>query len=131
MSRGLCFMKSYKDLALYDMRSVEASYEYGLWNKVGRESQQICEKYLKHYLQENHLLTEELGKSHNLKKLLKVIPSYDRDVYKQLSVITGYYYETNYPGENYIELDKEMADEAIDIAKSLMKYIDSLEINAE
>jgi len=119
-------MKSYKELALYDMKSAEASYEYELWNKVGRESQQICEKYIKHYLQEHHLLTEELGRTHNLKKLLKSIPNYDNDIYRQISIVTGYYYETNYPGENYIELDKEMADEAIEIAKSLMEYIDKL-----
>jgi len=124
-------MKSYKELALYDMKSAEASYEYELWNKVGRESQQICEKYLKQYLQENHLLTEELERSHNLKKLLRIIQDYDKDIYRQVSIITGYYYETNYPGENYIELDKEMADEAMEIAKSLIRYIDCLETDTE
>jgi len=119
-------MKSYKELALYDMKALEISHKYELWNKVGRESQQVCEKYIKHYLQENHLLSEDLEKTHNLKRLLRAITEYDRNLYRQLSVITGYYYETNYPSENYIELDKELADDAIEIAKSLMAYIDSL-----
>ena len=119
-------MKSYKELALYDMKSLTISHEYEMWNKVGRESQQVCEKYIKHYLQEKHLLSEELERTHNLKKLLRAVPEYSSDVYKQLSVITGYYYETNYPGESYIEMDKKLADEALEITKSLMDYIDNL-----
>jgi HEPN domain-containing protein len=77
-------MNNYKDLALYDMKSAKANYEHGLWNKVGKECQQACEKYIK------------------------------------------YYFETSYPGDDFIELDKEMADEAIKIAESLMAYINNL-----
>lgn len=40
-------MNSYKDLALYDMKSAKTNYKFELWNKVGRECQQSCEKYLK------------------------------------------------------------------------------------
>ena len=119
-------MKSYKDLALYDMKSLKLCHKHELWNKVGRESQQVCEKYIKHYLQESHLLSEELAKTHNLKKLIRAIPEYDKDIYKQLCVLTGYYYETNYPGEDFIELDKTLADEALEITKALMAYIDGL-----
>ncbi|MCL2792149.1 MAG: HEPN domain-containing protein [Spirochaetaceae bacterium] len=119
-------MNNYKDLALYDIQSAKANYEFGLWNKVGRECQQACEKYVKHYLQENHLLTEELERTHNLKKLIKVIPNYDKKMYKDLSIVGDYYFETNYPGDNFIILDREMADEAMDITNAFVSYIDNL-----
>lgn len=119
-------MNSYKDLALYDMKSAKANYEYSLWNKVGRECQQVCEKYLKHYLQANHLLAESLERTHNLKKLIRAIPNFDRDVYKALAIVGDYYFDTNYPSDEFILLDQEMADEAIEIAARLIEYIDGL-----
>lgn len=118
-------MNGYKELALYDMKSAKANYQFELWNKVGRECQQTCEKYIKHYLQSKHLLTEELERTHNLKKLIKTIPNYDKTMYKNLSIVGDYYFETNYPGDNFIVLDKEMADEAIEITNALIVYIDS------
>ena len=119
-------MNSYKDLALYDLRSAEANYEYALWNKVGRECQQVCEKYLKHCLEKKHLLPEYLQRTHNLKKLIRAIPGYDKEVYKSLSVVGDYYFDTNYPGDDFIELDQERADEAMEVAKGLMAYLDGL-----
>ena len=119
-------MNSYKELSLYDMKSAEANYDHELWNKVGRECQQVCEKYLKYYLQYKHLLSETLERTHNLKKLLKEIPGYDKAIYKDLSVVGDYYFEANYPGDNFMILDKEMADEAIETANNLISYIDDL-----
>jgi len=124
-------MNSYKELSLYDMKSAAANHKYELWNKVGKECQQACEKYLKYYLQHRHLLSETLETTHNLKKLLREIPDYDKDLYKDLSVVGGYYFETNYPGDNFIILDKEMADEAIETAKNLISYIDGLILTEE
>ncbi|MDR1706158.1 MAG: HEPN domain-containing protein [Clostridiales bacterium] len=119
-------MNSYKELALYDLRSAKANFDYALWNKVGRECQQACEKYIKHYLQTNHLLAQDLEKTHNLKKLIRAVPDFDKDIYKDLSVVGDYYFETNYPGDNFLTLDEEMAGEAMEIANNLIKYIDSL-----
>ncbi|MCL2056002.1 MAG: HEPN domain-containing protein [Oscillospiraceae bacterium] len=119
-------MNSYKELALYDMKSAEANYNYELWNKVGRECQQVCEKYLKYYLQENHLLSNELGRTHNLRKLMRAIVNFDKDICKDLSVVGGYYFEANYPGDSFIMLDREMADEAIETSRRLITYIDGL-----
>jgi len=120
-------MKSYKDLALYDMKSLIICHEHEMWNKVGRESQQVCEKYIKHYLQKNHLLSDDLARTHNLRKLIRSIPSHTPELYKQMSTLSGYYYETNYPGEDYMELDEQLANEAFEITKALMKYIDGLD----
>ncbi len=119
-------MNNYKDLALYDLKSAKANYEFELWNKVGRECQQVCEKYIKHFLLEHHLLSEELERTHNLKKLLKTIEDYNKELYKSLSIVGDYYFETNYPGDNFIVLDKDMADEALQIANDLMQYLDSI-----
>ncbi len=123
---ALYYMNNYKDLALYDFKSAKANYHFELWNKVGKECQQVCEKYLKHYLYNNHLLSYEIERTHNLKKLLKAIPNYNKIIYKDLSIIGDYYFETNYPGDNFILLDKEMADEALAITNALITYIDEL-----
>ena len=40
--------------------------------------------------------------------------------------VGDYYFETNYPGDNFITLDKEDADEAIEIMDELFAYIDNL-----
>lgn len=119
-------MNSFKELALYDLKSAKANYEFELWNKVGRECQQACEKYLKYYLMNKHMLTGELERTHNLKKLLRAIPDYDKSIYKELSIVGDYYFETNYPGDNFIMLDQEMADEAIEITNTCISYIDGL-----
>jgi len=119
-------MNSYKELALYDVKAAKANYEYELWNKVGKECQQSCEKYLKHYLQQKHLLSESLERTHNLKKLFREISDYDKAMYKALSVVGDYYFETNYPGDNFLILDKEMADEAMETVNELISYIDDL-----
>ena len=119
-------MNSYKELALYDLKAAQATYDYQLWNKVGRECQQVCEKYLKQHLQDIHLLTESLERTHNLKRLVREIPDFDKDMYKSLSIVGDYYFDTNYPGDDFLELDQEMADEAMEIARNLIEYIDSL-----
>lgn len=119
-------MNSYKDLALYDIASAKANYAYALWNKVGRECQQACEKYLKHFLQERHLLGKDLERTHNLKKLFMAVPEYDAGLYKDLSVVGDYYYEVNYPGDNFIQLDQNMADEAMAVTRELFAYLDAM-----
>ena len=119
-------MNSYKELALYDLKSAKANYDYALWNKVGRECQQVCEKYLKHYLEKKHLLSESLQRSHNLKKLIRAIPGFAQEMYAKMSLIGDYYFDTNYPGDDFLELDQEMADEALEIAQNLVTYIDEL-----
>ncbi|MCL2851949.1 MAG: HEPN domain-containing protein [Defluviitaleaceae bacterium] len=119
-------MNSYKEIALQDMKVAELAHKNSLWNGTGNGCQQACEKYLKHYLEEKHLLAEELSRAHNLKKLMRAIPNYDTDLYNRLCIISGYYFEAGYPGENFIELNEQDAGQAIEITKSLMAYIDSL-----
>ena len=48
-------MNNYKDLALYDMKSARANYEYELWNKVGKECRQVCEKFILLYPKQTYL----------------------------------------------------------------------------
>ncbi|MCL2574730.1 MAG: hypothetical protein FWE34_09300 [Defluviitaleaceae bacterium] len=43
-----------------------------------------------------------------------------------LSKLTNYYFDTNNPKEINIELTKEMAEEAINIAKELNDWVDML-----
>jgi HEPN domain-containing protein len=72
------------------------------------------------------MLSHDLERTHNLKNLFKAIPNHDKDMIKQLAIVGYYYFETNYPGDNFVELDREMSEEAIEIAKSLVTYIENL-----
>jgi len=122
-------MSNYKDLALEDLKAAKALFHFDMWNKVGRECQQVCEKYIKHFLSSRHLLSNELERTHNLRKLFMAVPERDKDLSKDLVIVSNYYFETNYPGDNFIRLDKEMAEEAIKTAKALIKYLDDFDVD--
>jgi len=87
---------------------------------------------MKHYL-ELHGNSEDmlLFTSHNLGRLYDRICAIsgnepDRATRGDLSKLTDYYFNTNYPKEINIELTKDMAQDALDIAKTVNKWMDSL-----
>ena len=117
---------SYKDLAEKDLKSAEdlLKYSSGNYNLIARLAEQYVEKLLKHCI-ELKGSTEHLTllSTHNLTKmydelvklgLLKRIQT-DRLFMSQLK---DYYFDMNYPGDNYRELDKEEAELALNFAKS-------------
>ncbi len=93
-------MSRYKEYADMELKSAKGLMALGLWNKAGKDCVSFCEKRLKDWLEDHHLLAENLERTHNLKSLFKAVPSYDRPLYKSLAAISGYYFETVYPGDN-------------------------------
>ena len=56
--------------------------------------------------------------SHNLRALYQEIKNYDSaymlDKYK-LSMLKDFYFDARYPGDNFIEVDKETCNDCLDI----------------
>ncbi len=109
-----------------ELKSAIALNKLELWNKAGKDCISYCEKRTKDWLEDNHLLSENLERTHNLKALFRAIPNYDKELYKLLAAISGYYFETVYPGDNAIFLNADDVSEAIEICHLLNNYLEDL-----
>jgi len=116
-------MKTYKDYAEDDLKEAKILVAFEMWNKIGRASAQCVEKILKYHLEQNHLLTSELSRTHNSKKLLRAIGNDDNELRKKVSLVADYYFTTNYPGDDSYDLDESLALEAISIAEEIMGFV--------
>ena len=83
-ARELLYMKTYKEIAKDDFKSVKILYDAEMWNFAGQQLQQACEKQMKGYLEENNKLDIALSRTHNLRKLLREIGGYEADFYNDL-----------------------------------------------
>jgi HEPN domain-containing protein len=116
---------SYKTLAEKDLKSAEDLLKFsdGNYNLIARLVEQYVEKLMKHVI-ERKGSTEHLPllSTHNLTKMydvlvqLQVIKSVQTDRLF-MSQLKDYYFDTNYPGDNYRELDKNEAELALEFAK--------------
>ena len=116
-------MKTYKDIAEEDFKSAKGLIDLEMWNPAGQHLQQACEKQLKGYLEENNKLDIVLSRTHNLRKLVREIGGYETDFYKTAALVENYYFDTKYPGEDYIELTKQDIETAIEFYNDLIKFL--------
>lgn len=97
---------SYIAIAHRDLRSSKRNLSWGDCNLSVRLSQQAVEKLLKHQLEQTQDPSViPFMRLHNLKKLyteLKLrclnVPEINID---KLNTLTGYYFDVNYPGDNF------------------------------
>jgi len=117
---------SYLAIALRNIKTNRKLLGWGDYNDSARYSQQVVEKTLKHLLETtNDVSVTKFFKLHNLSKLysevenrnIKTLPQVDKDI---LAVLTDYYYDTNYPGDNFVLIKKEEAERAYKFAKNFI-----------
>jgi len=116
----------YLALAQYDLRLSKKNLDWGDYNPAARYAQQAVEKYLKHILElSKDAEAVQFMKLHNLKRLhteaknrVQGTPEISR---ANLALLTDYYFDTNYPGDDFQWLDKEQAKEAYEIAKEFLE----------
>ena len=118
-------MKSYREIAEADFNGAKALAEFEMWNLAGQHLQQACEKRLKGWLEDNNKLDIVLSRTHNLRKLLREIGDYEENLYKTAALVENYYFDTKYPGDDYIELTKQDIDEAIEFYSELISFLES------
>ena len=123
---------SFYEYSVRDMKYAYDMLKLGNYDPCGRFCQQSVEKRFKHFI-EKHGTSDDfkLMHTHNLVKLyLKVCvfskSVIDRAVRGDLYQLTAYYFDTNYPSEDNIELTEEMAEEAVKIAEYVNSWVDSL-----
>jgi len=116
-------MKTFKEIAEEDFKGAKGLAAIEMWNLAGQHLQQACEKQLKGWLEENNKLDIALAQTHNLRKLLRAIGGYEEDFYKTIALVENYYFDTRYPGDDYIELDKKDIEEAIEFYDDLVKFL--------
>jgi len=102
------------------------------YDPCGRFCQQSVEKRLKYFIGK-HGTTDDLRilQIHSLAKLYyRVCELAGHDIDKiirgELHQLTAYYFDTNYPSEDNIELTEEMAAEALEVTEKMNSWVDSL-----
>ncbi|MBP3488823.1 MAG: HEPN domain-containing protein [Roseburia sp.] len=126
---------TYFDFAENDYTFFKAAYENGfVANSMAAIAQGICEKYLKYLIELDSDCRkpqyESVMKTHNIRKLLKYIkqevPGFCCDE-GSIKKVDGYYFNTRYPGDESITVDKEDLEEcmeAVDACReSVLTYL--------
>ncbi len=119
-------LESYFDFAENDYMYFQECYKAGMvFNQMGAIAQGICEKYMKHIVEEyvapdsdeEYNEKERVLRTHSLTRLMRYIqenlPEFQVDRQK-LRIIDGLYFATRYPGDDSISIGKEELDECQD-----------------
>ncbi|NLP35613.1 MAG: HEPN domain-containing protein [Clostridiales bacterium] len=123
--------EKYYNIAMDDLLYLEASNVEGYYNQPTNLCQQVAEKLMKSvvadYYTEDDL--ENILRSHSLKRLANainlIIPSSNFDK-KALAYLSDFYYETRYPGPDYVKIDKETYEECKQIMYTCKDEIDRI-----
>ena len=117
---------SYLAIAVRNIETSRKLLEWGDYNESVRLSQQVVEKVLKHILETtNDASVTKFMKLHKLPKLYseaekrntKILPITNKDI---LATLTLYYFDANYPGEDFVLLGKDEAKRLYEFAKNFI-----------
>ena len=128
-------LRTYFDFAENDYLYFMASCERGdVANMMGAIAQGICEKYMKHLIEEfdQPVNEDEVSQkekalhSHSLNRLLKHIQArlgvdFSTETKKEMRIIDGFYFSTRYPGDESIELSREDVEDCCAAVQSCRK----------
>ena len=119
---------NYYDLAEEDLLEAEDRYMVGRYNKCAYWCQQAGEKYLKYVLiNKLGIIDCTVASDHNLKRISDRI-NRDRKILtipvSALFALTNYYTKARYPGEGFVEVDKNTALELLKHAKTIKTMVD-------
>lgn len=117
---------TYRSIAQRDLKEAAIMYEHGAYNTVARFSQQVVEKTMKQLL-ESTADTEvyKFLKMHNLSALYRELVArqllpFSSEMRNYLAILKDYYFDLNYPGENYREVSPDEAKEALNFATAFL-----------
>lgn len=118
---------SYLGIAKRNLRTAKNLMGDGDFNDATRYAQQVVEKVLKHLLEQTQdPSVTGFMRIHNLRTLytqaqkreVRHLPPLSRET---LACLTTYYFDTNYPGDDYIEVTEEEAQEACQVAETFFE----------
>lgn len=134
-------LETYKDFAENDYQYYTDSVKAGfVANMMGAIAQGICEKYMKHLIDEYYEPQNEIQQNkldqimitHSLPKLMKFLRDemdieFSRSTRTKMNVINGFYFSARYPGDNSIILDSDDISDctaAVEACRSEFKQIE-------
>lgn len=122
---------SYYDIAMNDFKYLQFAIEMkdkDFYNRNAILCEQVVEKLLKHIVQ-NFCFKEDytgLLKGHNLVKLYKAIVDEEIEIKiskNMLRTLKDYYFDANYPGDNFILVDEDELNEAYEFTKEVVEKV--------
>ena len=121
---------SYLVIANNDYKYFVKSIDYTYLNPSAIQAQQVIEKYLK-YLVETFCVDESSVpisalRSHNLITLNRALINEGIDLgldRGKLALISGFYFDMRYPGENFYYITKEEFDESLEFVKEVRNKV--------
>jgi len=112
-------MKTYYDIALRDLQSAKIMLDAGIYNNVVRFCQQYVEKIFKEriHISGDTEADQSLLFTHKILRLARRCGelsdiTFTKDEIIFFNELSTYYFDTNYPGDDYIEVDGETAQDA-------------------
>ena len=126
---------NYLSIALNDYEYALRSRYPGFNNNIVSQYQQVCEKLLK-YVITCTVPQSDLLRSHNLKRLYDVVKQeivISRESELFLSVLTDFYFDARYPGDDFVNVSDEDTDFAyktmVELHDSVIKWNESKKSN--
>jgi len=132
-------MNNYYDIAEDDLFEAQDRYNAGRYKQCAIWCQQAGEKYLKYVLVDKLGITGEsdtkkdieddaIINSHKLKRIYERINEAEKVLTvpaASLFALTNYYTKSRYPGEGFVEVDRETASELLEHAKAIKTAVDN------
>ncbi|MCC8061540.1 MAG: HEPN domain-containing protein [Clostridiales bacterium] len=133
-------LKTYYEFAEADYNFLRDAYEQGIFsNSCGAIAQNVCERYMKHVIQEYCTPEtetewhdkESILRTHSLKRLIRYIEDnfsfvFDRSAKTEIQVIDGYYFSTRYPGDDSVELTQEDIGQCMEAMRLCRGQVDQI-----
>lgn len=122
---------SYYDIAMNDFKYLQFAIgmkDKDFYNRNAILCEQVVEKLLKHIVQ-NFCFKEDytvLLKGKNLVKLYKAIVDEEIEIKiskDMLRTLKDYYFDANYPGDNFILVDEDELNEAYEFTKEVVEKV--------
>ena len=116
-------MSGYREIALSDLDDAIFNLKHGRYRLAVYCFQQYAEKSAKALLEK----TNPLNRMMNSHVIERVLEAYDdahktSDIADKARYLTGFYFNTRYPGDNYAEISQAQAQKAYAFAMELEVY---------
>lgn len=127
---------NYYSIACDDIKCMQNSMHLNGYNQIVVLCQQIAEKMLKS-VAERVLINsaEDTLRTHSLKKIYYAINQQKTVLHlsvKDLAFLTDFYFDAKYPGDDFINVTKEMCNECLAITKQIVVEVNNYrETNGE
>jgi len=115
----------YYSIAMDDLLYLQHNLDTTHYNQIAAGSQQVAEKLLKSILELVQPEAESLLCGHNLRKIYEAIPKDEgmKLSIRDLSFLKDQYFETRYPGDNFVIVTREECSECLEIMYEVVSQV--------